>query len=295
MAGSYGNYIFERYDVYKLNSLATTLVAAAFALIPLPSWSQTDIVFVSPFKAGGSTLPFIKDFAAQIEQTGIAVDQRFLGNCRLASQILNRTKTKYLYVWASDLQQECLPPQSVTAKNLVGMLFVTPMYMCGRLSTLDQYRDRPAIMGTNPGAVYTALSEQIRDKINSNIKIVNYANSGAIKAAIVTGEIDLVFHSSGKALSRDNLVTCYAATAAEQIKGLDLISDIIGHVPHSQISNTFWIAGVNLTAQEMANIREIYSRWTKSKEFASMINTAAREAPSGTIDQQISQIHKSLQ
>jgi len=273
----------------------STCFAALIAVAPGAAWSQTDIGFISPFQVGGSTLPFIKEFADQLQKKGVILDQRYLGNCRLAAKQLDQSTKKYLYVWSSDLKQECGTPHTVSPSSFVGTLFTTPMYVCGRLSSLDQYRGKKAVLGTNPGEVHTRLGEQLRDKISPEIRIINYANTGALKTAVVTGEIDLVLHSSGKALAKEKLVTCYAATTFDKVHGIDRVSDIVGPVANSEHNIAVWFAAANLTAQEMATVRETMVQWSQTQKFQSMVESISREQPVGSIDQQMRQVQKTLQ
>lgn len=256
--------------------------------------AQTKIEFISPFSAGGSTLSFVRNFSSELERNKFSVTYQFLGNCRLASQILSSEDKKFIYVWFSDLNNECPPPGGVTDNNLIGIINWSPLYFCGRSPTLDTYRTQVTRLGTNPGVMSTGLANNIKDQINQQTRVINYANTGAVKAALLTGEIDLVLHSSGKALEAEKLVTCYASTADVQINNMVTIQSLFKNISNSVTTNIGWFAAVNFDGSELAAIRAHFIQWTATAEFQSLVTQMHRELPTGTIDQQLIQINNSL-
>jgi tripartite-type tricarboxylate transporter receptor subunit TctC len=270
------------------------LLMLFLSVLSFSATAQTKIEFISPFSAGGSTLPFVRAFSLELEREKFSVDQKFLGNCRLASQVLNTEKNKFVYVWFSDLHNECPPPGGVTEKNLIGAINWSPLYLCGRAPTLEAYRTRSVAIGTNPGNLSTNLAIEIKNAINKDIRVVNYANTSAVKSAVVSNEIDLILHSSGKALEAEKQVTCYASTADTQIGNMVTVRSLIENTANSVTTNVGWFAGVNLTDAEMSTIRKQFNLWTATDEFQNLVTRMHREAPSGTISQQVIQINNSM-
>jgi tripartite-type tricarboxylate transporter receptor subunit TctC len=280
------------------NKILTKLVIAVATLLPITAQSQvfdqSKIVVLSPFRQGGSTMPFLKEFSDELSKHGVTADLRFLGNCRLADHTLNNSTDKHLYLWSSVIKEECPRKNSLLPSNFIGMINWSPTYFCGRHQNLDHYRSNSAVIGTSSGVVNRTLSEQLRDKINPNIRVVQYANSGAVRTALIAGEIDLVVTNLGKVMEQEKLVTCYAATSTQRIGNINTVSSIIGKTSFSEFSDINWISAVNFSSAEIDAIRKIYNAWVQTSGYKALMNAQAREWPPESVTQQISEIENSL-
>jgi hypothetical protein len=249
----------------------------------------TDIVL--PFSAGGSTSTVMQVLVPELESAGIQTQAKFLGNCQTArAQIGSRP---LVYVWSNDL--DCAVPGRVTEQNFVGLVNWMPLYLCGKRPVLSDYASGTPRVAVNIGEFYTQLARSIGQKVNLNTRVINYANTGAVKTALQTNEVDLSLTTNGPAMAAEGLVTCYAATTVTAMPGLVTVQSIIGNAPGSVFSLSIWMTANGMSAADVAKYRASVQKVMQGPVYREMTTKKLRrELPDATVEQQIQRVNQSL-
>ena len=255
------------------------------------SLAASAVDMILPYSAGGSTTAVLQLILPNLKVVSSELDARYLGNCQMVrAQLTGRPQ---LYMWSNDL--ECTS-STVDASNFIALVNWNPLYLCGRRDKLDLYRTGDARLAVNAGAFYTQLGNSIRAAVNPNMRVVNYANTGAIKTALATGEVDISLSTNGPSLATEGLVKCYAVTTASTLNGLSTVKSIIGDVPGSVYSVTIWIASQGIAPADLKNIQNAVQQQMRTSAYRDLIvGKMKRELPDATLEQQIQRVNQSLQ
>jgi hypothetical protein len=265
--------------------LSTLLLAVGIS----SASANTDIVL--PFSAGGSTSTVMQTMVPELESLGFSSQAKFMNNCQTARAQLG--SRPLLYVWSNDL--DCATPGRADAKTFVALLNWMPLYLCGTKSSLADYAGGTPRIGVNIGEFYTQLGRAVGQKVNPNTRVINYANTGATKTALKTGEVDLSLTSNGPAMAAEGLVTCYAATTAQSTGGLNTVKNIVGDVPGAVFSVNIWVTADSMSPAEVDRARTAVQKVIKGSSYQELTTKKLRrELPDTGVDQQIQRVNQSL-
>ena len=260
-------------------------------VLGVSSFSSFSFDLITPYSAGGSTTSVLQAIQPGLKTAGIDLDARYLGNCKMVKAQL--TGKSQLYLWSNDLECEST---TVGASNFVALLNWNPLYLCGRKDRLDLYRTGDARLAVNTGKFYTNLGNAVKSSVNPNMRVINYTNTGAIKTALTTGEVDLSLSTNGAVMATEGLVKCYAVTSSTSINGLVPAKSIIGDVPGSVYSVAIWIAAHDIAPGELKNVQIAVQDQLRTAGYQDLIvNKMKRELPDATVEQQLQRVNKLIQ
>lgn len=255
------------------------------------SFQSFSFDLVTPYSAGGSTTSVLQAIQPGLKAAGIDLDARYLGNCQLLKAQL--TGKSQLYLWSNDLECEST---TVGPTNFVALLNWNPLYLCGRKDQLDLYRTGDVRLAVNTGKFYTDLGNLIRASVNPNMRVINYNNTGSIKTALTTGEVNLSLSTNGAVMATDGLVKCYAVTSSTSIDGLTPVKSIIGDVPGSVYSVAIWMAAHNISPGELKNVQAAVQDQLRATGYQDLIaNKMKRQMPDATVEKQLQRVNKLIQ
>lgn len=260
-------------------------------VLGVSSFPSFSFDLISPFSAGGSTTSVLQAILPGLKTAGIDLDARYLGNCKMAKTQL--TGKSQMYLWSNDLECEST---TVDSTNFVALLNWNPLYLCGKKDQLDLYRTGDVRLAVNAGEFYTNLGNAVKSSVNSNMRVINYKNTGAIKMALTTGEVDLSLSTNGAVMATEGLVKCYAVTSPTSINGLMPAKSIIGDVPGSVYSVAVWMAAHDIAPVELKNVQSAVQDQLRATEYQDLIVTKMkRQLPDATVDQQLQRVNKLIQ
>jgi hypothetical protein len=255
------------------------------------SASASALDFVIPYSTGGSTSLVLHNILPAIKAVGVDADVRYVGNCRMAQAQL--TGKPQLYFWSNDL--ECATP-TVDPTSFVALFYWTPLYLCGRQDNLSAYKTGNVKLAVNVGPLHSQLGGAIRAAMSTDMRVISYANTGAIKTSLVTNEVDLVLTTIGPALVAEGLAKCYAASTNNNLAGLVTLKSITGDVANSVYFATGWISAQGMAPADLKNIQNAVQEQMRTAAYRDLIvGKMKRELPDATVEQQIHRVTQSLQ
>lgn len=265
------------------------LLSIVLLAVGISASASTDIVL--PYSAGGSTSTVMQTMVPELESLGFSTQAKFMNNCQTARAQLGTRSL--LYVWSNDL--ECAVPSRADTKTFVALLNWMPLYLCGSKSSLADYASGTPRIGVNIGEFYTQLGRAVGQKVNPATRVINYANTGAIRTALKTGEVDFSLTTNGPAMAAEGLVTCYAATTAQSVGGLNTVKNLVGDVPGSVFSVNIWVTADSMSSAEVGRARTAVQKVIKGSSYQELTTKKLRrELPDAGVDQQIQRVNQSL-
>lgn len=264
----------------------------AIAMITVTAAAHAAGEILVPFKPGGSSSRIAQVLNPIFEKENVASNFKFMNNCNTVKANLNTNPS--VYIWASDL--DCpAPADTLSDRNFISILNWQPLYFCGTNTDLSSYNSGSFRMGVNTGLIYQDLGKQIINKINPNIKIIEYNNTAAIKTALITKEIDMSLSTSGLELASENLVSCYAVSATTSIQDLKTLTSLVGNTPEATFSFVTWISAHNMPAADVVKFRRTVQNAINDPTYIELIsNKMRRQLPDSSMHQQITRITQSL-
>lgn len=210
--------------------------------VSLPSIANTDIKIVIPFSEGGGTATMSKLVVEYLENNGYNVNLHIAGNPANARRIYENTDTPSIVVWENGYLAnegsvgDIGPP---TPKNFFNVWFWAPFYVCSKPG-YDDILNVDANVGVNPHPSFPNWYLDALLSVNPKLNPVTYVNSGAIKTALVSGEIDIAISDRGLEWDNDKIVNCIYNTSEEVLNDLTPLSEKLEkNVGYSFIAYSF--------------------------------------------------------
>jgi len=267
----------------KIYSLIAALTLCTNAM------SQTlELEVLVPSRPGGTMQQIMNSVAPVAAQRGIIFTPKYLGTCEKVLEVLNSESTvggkSMVYAWFSDLA--CPLPAAHNSRNLLGVLVNSPSYLCGKKASLSAYRGIDNLkLAVNTGADNLKRGEQLAKALGSGTRVISYANSGTIKTAFVSDEVDLIFNPSGPVLAKENGATCYAVTSAAADPGMVTVNSLDGSAPFGVV---FTLSGNRMSATDFARVQTEIQSQMRTPEYRDLvINKMSRQMPPASIEAQM--------
>jgi len=267
----------------KIYSLIAALTLCTNAM------SQTlELEVLVPSRPGGAMQQIMNSVAPAAAQRGIIFTPKYLGTCEKVLEVLNSESTvggkPMVYAWFNDLA--CQPPAALNSRNLLGVMANSPSYLCGKKASLSAYRGVDNLkLAVNSGADNLKRGEQLAKALGSGTRVISYANSGAIKTAFVSDEVDLILNPTGPVLAKENSATCYAVTSAAAEPGMVTVNSLDGSSP---IGVVMTLTGNRLSAADFARVQTEIQSQLRTPEYRDLvIHKMNRQMPPASIEAQV--------
>lgn len=221
----------------------TTLLSFLLLLvISTPTMANTDIKIVIPFSEGGGTATMSKFVVEYLENNGYNVNLHIAGNPANARRIYENTDVPSIVVWENGYLADKGSVGDIgapTTDNFFNVWFWAPFYVCAKPGYED-ILNADANVGVNPHPSFPNWYLDSLVFANPNLNPVTYVNSGAIKTALVSGEIDIAISDRGLEWDNDGIASCVYNTSTEISSGLAPLGDEIGKdIGYSFIAYSF--------------------------------------------------------
>lgn len=256
--------------------------------------SQLDVTVLIPSKPGGSIQTSMNAMIPAAAAQGINLIPKYLGTCEKVIDVLsNSTKSSepIVYAWANDYA--CRVPSVPTTSNHIGTLAQASNYLCGKKDSLSKYQSSDNLkLAVNVGSTNIENGENIKKGLgNSTMRIVSYANTGAIKTALITGEVDLVYTTIGPALAAEGAATCYAVSSSSPEPKMITIRDITKNMPGSVFSIYIYLGSFNLSQADFVKVQNVIQTQIKSVEYKDLVlHKMFRQLPADSVAGQVNDL-----
>lgn len=247
----------------------TTLLSFLLLLvISTPSIANTDIKIVIPFSEGGGTATMSKFVVEYLENNGYNVNLHIAGNPANARRIYENTDVPSIVVWENGYLADKGSVGDIgapTADNFFNVWFWAPFYVCAKPGYEDVL-NADANVGVNP---HPSFPNWLLEKLvseNPNLSPVVYKNSGAIKTALVSGEINIGINDRGLEWQNDGIADCKYNTSMEITNGTKPLGKEIGkNINYSFIAYSFV---VNMDQDLRISLQKDFKSALKSEKIS---------------------------
>jgi len=208
----------------------------------MSSIADTNIKIVIPFSEGGGTATMSKFVVEYLENNGYSVDLHIAGNPANARRIYENTDAPSIVVWENGYLADKGSVGDIgipTKDDFFNVWFWAPFYVCVKPGHED-ILNTEANVGVNPHPSFPNWYLDSITSANPEINPVTYVNSGAIKTALVSGEIDIAISDRGLQWDNDGIVDCVYNTSTEIASGLNPLGGDLGKdIGYSFIAYSF--------------------------------------------------------
>ena len=232
----------------------------------MPSMADKNIKIVIPFSEGGGTATMSKFVVEYLEKNGYDVNLHIAGNPANARRIYENTDIPSIVVWENGFLADrgSVGDIGVPNKdNFFNIWFWAPFYVC----TKPGYEDILTVkanVGVNPHPSFPNWYLDAITSANPEINPVTYVNSGAIKTALVSGEIDIAISDRGLQWDNDGIVDCVYNTSTKIASELrPLGRDLEKDIGYSFIAYSFV---VNMDSSLKISLQEDFKSALRSKK-----------------------------
>lgn len=252
----------------KLKTLTIVSIFIMLLLVSTATIANKNIKIIIPFSAGGGTATMSKFVVDYLESNGYNIDLHIAGNPANARRIYENTKAPSIVVWENGFLTESGSIADIgmpTKENFFNIWFWAPFYVCSK----PGYEDILSIsanVGVNP---HPSFPNWLLEKLvseNPNLSPVVYKNSGAIKTALVSGEINIGINDRGLEWQNDGIADCKYNTSMEITNGTKPLGKEIGkNINYSFIAYSFV---VNMDQDLRISLQKDFKSALKSEKIS---------------------------
>lgn len=270
------------------------------ALSALITTSMAQEIEISvPFSAGGHFSSLVPATAKALNDRGWKTNVKFAGKCGVSKEAFLNSEKLVLAVWASNWSSSkdhtCYI--DVNQNNFVDIYMQAPNYLCG---PKDNPTWQPVKGSTYTVAVTNSISKEeleaiskYGEKLGVTFKVITYTNSGAVRTAYHSKEIDMIFSSIGLEQHKTNQSRCLVTSGNQPVDSIVSIWNETGVDP-SQIWVGFLITNLNGLTDEQnkklkSDIRDIIAN---NEEIKSYMTTKHLLGYPGSVDEQLGLINQ---
>lgn len=243
-------------------------------------------------KSSGRTAANSAIMAEELKQRGYNVDYKLLGNCGAVKELLQKGSDKTLVTfWGNDLQASETCKLPLSREQFVEIAWSNPYSVCVR-KTDKNWTWQPGSVykiATNPVDSDIKVLALLGKKLGVEFQPVQYKNSGAIKKAFLSGEVDVFYAAIGPEMVRDNRAVCHYTTAGAGFLGAKSLQAELGsNIINARKAFVSWVlVDSRLSASDTARLKQDISEILAGKTFTDAINKQGSIRIKGTADEQI--------
>jgi tripartite-type tricarboxylate transporter receptor subunit TctC len=244
-----------------MSSNLSKLVVSIALIGSVTSVTAQEVNFPVPFAPGGYFSTLVPLTASDLDKQGWKINVNFAGKCGVALEQFRDSKKPALTVWSSSwLKKDNTCYIDVDENNLVDIYMQIPDYFCGPKNTPNW---TPVKGETYTVGVTRSFSEQQTNALNAygkklgvTFKQINYTNTGNVKTAYHTNEVDMVFSSIGLEQQKTNGSRCLVTSATEPVENINTIWAETGLDPDSVRVSFLVLNPVGLTADQAERLKQ---------------------------------------
>jgi tripartite-type tricarboxylate transporter receptor subunit TctC len=210
----------NKFLIATVLSLSSSIAIAQKVTIPVP------------FSAGGHFSSLVPATAEALKKKGWDVDVQFVGKCGVAKETFEKSNDAVLTVWATNWLKSkdntCFV--DIDENNFVDIYMQAPNYFCG---PVNQPNWTPEKGKTYRVGVTNSISEGELNAISEfgktlgvEFKPVTYTNSGNVRTAHTSKEVDTIFSSIGLEQQATQNSKCIATSATKPVDKIPTIWSI---------------------------------------------------------------------
>jgi tripartite-type tricarboxylate transporter receptor subunit TctC len=252
-----------------------------------------------PFSAGGHFSSLVPATAKALNDRGWQTNVKFVGKCGVSKETFLNSKKPVLAVWASNWSslKDHTCYIDVNETNLVDVYMQAPNYLCG---PKDNPTWQPVKGSTYTVAVTNSISKEelqaiskYGEKLGVTLKVITYTNSGDVRTAYHSKEIDMIFSTIGLEQHNTNQSRCLVTSGNQQVNSIMSIWNETGVDP-SPMWVGFLIANLEGLTDEQnkklkSDIRDIISN---NEEIKSYMASKHLLGYPGSVTEQLSLINQ---
>lgn len=243
-------------------------------------------------KASGRIAANSAIISDELKKLGYKVDYKLLGNCAPVKEMIEKGSDKTLVtVWMNLFQAGDTCHIEVKKEQFVGTVWVNPYWFCTR-ETQGGWKWQPGKtykVATHPADGNDKVLSALGKILNVNLESVQYKNSGAIKKAFVSKEVDVVFASIGPELMADKSASCpYNTADQEYMGGKPLYPLLGGKVINARASAIVWVAvNSKLSPEDTKKLYQDIQKILAGNAILTAIKNQGSYQLNGSIESQI--------
>lgn len=252
------------------------LLSLLFFIIVSSTASAKTIIFLTGSSPTGGNTALSKLVLESMTNNKLSIDFKATGNCSLVKSIWNSEKGPILITWESTFNSEENPCSIDFDSNEILVLFYEfPQAMCNfsNKSLEDYLKPNNRYLVGIPGRniPYEKLFSDIEKTTGIKHTVIPFKNVNDLQTSLKTQEIDWVFMSKDAAESLG--AKCLWDTGRDNTVGLKKAQDIWPSISSSVAYYTVWMAGKNLSTQELETIKESLKQASQSTEWKNLENS----------------------
>lgn len=198
-------------------SMITAVVGAQEIEIPVP------------FSPGGHFSALVPITADDLNKRGWKTSVKFVGKCGVAKESFETSKKPIMTIWAtnwiSSKDNTCY--LDINSNNFVDIYMQAPLYLCG---PKDNANWSPVAGSTyTVGVNNSVLKEEFQalhaygKNLGVNFKTVTYTNTGGVRTAHQSKEVDMIFSSIGLEQHKTQQSRCLVTSGDRPFEDIDTI------------------------------------------------------------------------
>jgi hypothetical protein len=247
-----------------------------FSFIIVSIASAKTIIFMAGSSPTGGNTALSKLVAETITNNKLSVDFKATGNCSLVKSGWNSEQGPMLITWESPFNSEESPCRiDFIDGEILVLLYEFPQAMCNfsNKSMEDYLKPNNQYLVGVPGRniQYEKLFNDIEKTSGIKHTIIPYKNVNDLQTSLKTQEIDWVL--MGKDAAEKLGAKCIWDTGRDTTVGLKRALDIWPSISSSVAYYTVWIAGKNLSTQEIKVIKESLEQASQTIEWKNLENS----------------------
>ena len=206
----------------KIKNFIVATMATWFFAVSSLAFAEQKINLVLPMSPGGGTAALSKFVERHLEADGYDVNLQLVGNVANAKRIFERTNVPTVVAWENGylLEEDHIGNIGApTSDDFFNIWFWAPYYICAS-PDVEDVLSVSGNVGVNP---HPSLPHWVVDSYvekNPDINPVTYTNSGEIKSALVSGEVDVVISDRALAWENEGIAKCHYNTGTTTVSGL---------------------------------------------------------------------------
>lgn len=192
---------------------------------------EKSIAFYVGHGAGGGSAAFQTAISQELVKKGWEVDFKIVGNCGKVKHLLETNDKPTLAGWGADWNSnttnKCYNPPK--KQQFVSTFIVMPRLLCGPLgdNNFALTKGKKYVIGVNRGQNHHILLGDLGKKLGVDFKVVEYVNSGSIKRAMQSKEINSWFTVLGMMDHQNKRQKCLYGTITTPTSGIIPLKDVI--------------------------------------------------------------------
>jgi tripartite-type tricarboxylate transporter receptor subunit TctC len=253
-----------------------------------------EIAMPIPFSPGGHFSTLVPLTTEELNKKGWKTNVKFVGNCGSAKETFNTSNKPVLTVWASNWSSSkdhtCYI--DVNENNLVDVYMQAPNYLCG---PKDNPTWQPVKGSTYTVAVTNSISKEeleaiskYGEKLGVTFKIITYTNSGEVRTAYHSKEIDMIFSSIGLEQHNTNQSRCLVTSGNQPVDSIMSIWNETGIDPSPIWVGFLILNSTGLSAEQTEKLKQdVRTTISTSPEIKSYMKNKHLLGYSATVEQQL--------